>query len=83
MMKTNIREYNEEYPVVINNLKPEEGEHYINVISEEVYEAYQAERLVIIAKNEGGCNETGVDLIDVLKYTKEHLPEIWNEINNG
>jgi len=34
------------------------------------------ERWIIEAKNEGGCNCTHVDLIDLLEFVKESMPEL-------
>lgn len=75
-----IFEYAEEYPVVIDKLKPEDGEQYKSVISERSYKGYLESRWVVAAKNEGGCNGTAVDLVELLAFVKKNLPEIWNQI---
>jgi hypothetical protein len=79
-MKTNIREYNEEMKVVIKHLSSPKGEYYKDVISKSTYNAFKEERYVISALNEGGCNSTQVDLIDVLKFVKKNIPKLWNLI---
>ena len=79
-METNIHEYAEEMGVEIEKLKPAYGEEYKSVISDKTYQAHTDERLVIVALNEGGFNCTKVDLVDVLKYVKLNMPEIWNDV---
>lgn len=34
-------------------------------------------RWVVVAYNEGGYNQTAVDLVELLAYVKENIPEIW------
>jgi len=33
-------------------------------------------RLVVAALNEGGCNGTDVDLLDILSWVKSNMPEL-------
>ena len=54
-MKTNIREYGEEFPVEI---------------------IYEKNRMAIMSFNEGGCNNTSVDLLDVIEWVKKNMPEL-------
>ena len=80
-MENKIHEYAEEMPVEIVRLTKSDGDHYKNVISDQCYKAHIEERWVIVAQNEGGCNCTQVDLIDVLRFVKEKMPELWQSIN--
>lgn len=38
------------------------------------------DRLVVKAYNEGKQNFTCVDLIDLLEYVKNKMPDVWNSI---
>ena len=74
-----IREYAEECvrDVWIERLKEEDGKwlrdkHHKQGVKEKRY--------VIVAHNEGGCNCTLVDLVDVLNYVKENLPELLEQL---
>ena len=69
-----IREYNEEMPVSIERLNPNDNHKGADK------EAYESARYIIVALNESGCNSTEVDLIDVLKFVKAELPEIWEVV---
>jgi len=75
-----IREYCEEYPVEIIRLSKLDGDHYKHSISEDIFNSYMEERLVILAHNEGHYNCTEVDLVDVLKYVKENMKDLWDTI---
>ncbi len=77
MTDTKIREYAEEMAVEIKQLDPEISERFKGVMSETIYQAHIEKRWVVIAQNEGGCNHTEVDLVELLAYVKENLPEIW------
>jgi hypothetical protein len=46
----------------------------------EIEELDNTGRLIVSARNEAGCNGTLVDLIDVLKFVKENMPDLWNSI---
>lgn len=35
---------------------------------------------IIKAYNEAGCNWTEVDLVDVLRFVKKEMPELWETI---
>ena len=61
--KTNIREYNEEMEVEIGKLS-------------EFYDVGEKDRVVIRAYNEGGCNATVVDLLDVMNWIYENPDKI-------
>ena len=83
-VETTVHEYAEERPVEIVNLNKEQRLRYGKepecVLSDVVYNAYMEERLVILAKNEGGCNCTEVDLIELLTWVKNNIPDVWNKI---
>ena len=79
-MKTNIHEYSEEMSVEIKRLSPENGEKYRDAINERSYKGYKESRYVIIAYNEGGYNCTQVDLLELLRFVKRKMPEIWEKI---
>ena len=74
-METNIREYCEEYPVEIKQLKESDEKDLLDKDSL-YYEACMDGRYVIVAVNEGGYNSTEVDLVDLLHYVKNNLPEL-------
>lgn len=38
------------------------------------------DRIVVTAFNEGTYNSTSIDLLELLKYVKSNLPEIWESI---
>ena len=77
MIDNNIKEYEEEMHVEITQLDPERGERLKGVISEDSYRAHIDKRWVVVAYNEGGYNGTAVDLVELLTYVKENMPEIW------
>ena len=79
-MDTNIKEYEEEMTVEVKQLDPERDKHYKGVISEITYQAHINKRWVVIAYNEGGYNRTAVDLVELLAYVKENIPEIWPKL---
>jgi len=79
-MKTDIHEYCEEMEVEIKQLIPEEGERYKNIINERSYQGYIESRWIVEASNEGGHNNTQIDLIDLLKYIKINMPDLWNSV---
>ena len=79
-MKTDIHEYAEEMAVEINKLNASDGEEYKSIINDDTYKAHIEERYVIVAYNEGGHNLTEVDLIDLLKFVKREMPDIWNDV---
>ena len=79
-MKTDILEYNEEEEVEIIQLEPEYGEKNKKWISPKLYQAYVQSRWIVKALNEGGYNYTEVDLIDLLKFVKIKMPDLWNSI---
>lgn len=77
-MEIKIREYAEQFSAEIERLDPKEVDHYVEY---SLYaQAHKDKRWVIRAWNEGGHNHTMVDLIDVLRWTKANLPEVWEEI---
>jgi hypothetical protein len=39
----------------------------------------ETKRPIILAFNEGGCNATAVDLIDVIQWVKANRPELLNK----
>jgi len=65
-----IHDYAEGLPVEITTLNPKDT--YPEGL-------LKRPRLVIKALNEGGCNCTLVDLIDVLRWVKENKPELLEE----
>lgn len=72
-----IREYCEKMDVEIIRLRKDD----LYIDNNDIYsEGFKQERLVIRAFNEGGCNHTKVDLLDLLKFVKENLPEIWSAV---
>lgn len=79
-MDTDIDEYGEELLVEINQLLPEHGEEYKNVISKSAYLAYKKSTWVVKASNEGGYNGVEIDLVSLLKWVKYNMPNIWNGI---
>lgn len=79
-METDIHEYCEEMGVEIKQLIPEEGERDKDVISERLYQGHIKSRWVVEAYNESGCNSTKIDLIDLLKYIKINMPDLWNSV---
>lgn len=56
----------------------EEMNVYIGIDTQE-----KGRRLVVAALNEGGYNRTEVDLIDLLQFIKQNMPEIWQAVNAG
>ena len=58
------------------NIREYADEYPVKITSREVE---GKERLVIDALNEGGYNGTEVDLLDVLKWVKENMPELLEE----
>jgi len=71
-----IREYAEEMDVTIIRLD-KNSENYASGIYKS---GYREERLVIKALNEGGYNSTEVDLVDLLKFVKNELPDLWRSV---
>lgn len=67
-----IREYGEEYPVKIRYLTKQD---YIVKENPELNS-----RLVVVALNEGGCNSTMVDLVDLLTFVRTEIPDLWDSI---
>ena len=43
---------------------------------------WDGKRITVVALNEGGHNGTEVDLLDILRSTKQYLPELWDEVAN-
>jgi hypothetical protein len=43
---------------------------------------WDGKRIIVSAWNEGGHNGTEVDLLDILRSTKQYLPELWDEVAN-
>ena len=79
-MKTDIHEYAEEMPVVIEKLNPENGERYKNVQTTRSTDGYMKSSYVITALNEAGHNCTQVDLLDLLSFVKNNMPDVWKDI---
>lgn len=76
-----VREYGEGYPVyLINEVFTEDR---VKWQSEEIKSTLQLNevRLVLYARNEGGNNCTGVDLLDVIKWVKENKPELLQHVS--
>ncbi|MBU0959558.1 MAG: hypothetical protein KKB31_06435 [Nanoarchaeota archaeon] len=71
-MKTNIHEYCEEMEVEILKLK--------KIVEPEIYRACVEQRWVIKAFSEGGYSSTEIDLVELLKFVKEKMPELWETI---
>ena len=63
-----VTEYAEGYPVKLNMTAPDETNPNRPV------------RIVIEAKNEGGCNITQVDLLELLTWVKANRKDIWDSI---
>lgn len=79
-MKTDIHEYGEEMTVKIEQLDPEDGELYKNVQTARSTDGYMRSSYVITALNEAGHNSTRVDLLDVLSFVKNNMPDVWKDI---
>lgn len=78
---TDITEYGEGHPVRLMQLDPGDLERCSGLIPKEFHQAYIEKRHVIVAKNEGGYNSTSVDLVQLLMFIKENLPEVWDKVN--
>ena len=72
---TNIREYTEHNRVALerNRYDPE-------VDRCDTPESMGHDRWVVLALNEGGYNSTRVDLLDLLAFVKQEMPEVWDSI---
>lgn len=67
MVLEGVREYSECDPVEIN----------LEVFSRSgIPLAIDKRRIVIHAKNEGGCSSTNVDLLDLIGWLKKNRPEL-------
>jgi len=82
-VKTSIREYCEEMVVEVFRLELQHGELYKSVVSPETYQAHIDQRWVVKAFNEGGCNSTEVDLVELLEFVKKEMPELWKTIDDA
>jgi len=71
-MDTNIREYNEEGPVLIRASNEAYSYGLSGLLKLLKDDNNNNDRLCIVATNEGGYNSTCVDLIDVLKWCYEN-----------
>jgi len=84
-MKTDVTEYGEGFDVEIHQLDPEEAErasrHVAGDYAEQFYRAYKNRNWIVCARNEGGFNGTEVDLVELLRFVKKRLPEIWDSVD--
>ena len=80
-METGIHEYCEEMGVEITRLDPKRVEGYGDAMSPETRQAHTDRRWVVKAFNEGGCNSTEVDLVELLRFVKRDMTELWDSIN--
>ena len=76
-METGIHEYCEEMGVEIVRLAPGSVEG----LSPKACQAHTGRRWVVKAFNEGGCNSTEVDLVELLRFVKREMPELWGAMN--
>ncbi len=73
-METGIHEYCEDMGVEIVRLAPGSVEG----LSPEIRRAHTDRRWVVKAFNEGGCNYTEVDLVELLRFVKRDMTELWD-----
>jgi len=68
-----VREYAEGYVVTVKTVEeylPEELHKLIET------NEWDGKRLVVVATNEGGYNDTAIDLVDLLEWVNLHMPEL-------
>lgn len=66
-----VREYAEFYPVFLGTLSRDDAEY-----ADKHKVKTEAGREVIVAYNEGGCDLTQVDLLDLIDWLKKNRPEL-------
>ena len=74
---TGVKEYNEEYDVVMK-YRNNGSRNIRDGKMEKKYYGYG--RLVIEAVNEGGCNCVNIDLLQLLSFTKTNFPRLYDGI---
>ena len=50
-------------------------------MSPETCRAHTDRLWVVKAFNEGGCNSTEVDLMELLRFVRGEMPELWGAMN--
>ncbi len=80
-METGIHEYYEEMGVEITRLDPKRVEGCGDAMSPETRRAHTDRRWVVKAFNEGGRNPTEVDLVELLRFAKRDMAELWDAVD--
>jgi hypothetical protein len=69
MRMEGVREYGEGYPVELSMITPEKDVCL-------PFEIEEGDRLVLRAFNEGHCNCTEIDLLDLIQWLKGYHPDL-------
>jgi hypothetical protein len=60
----------------MDNIKMKGVRDYGEGFDVELWKRDEDGRLVVISYNEGGCNFTTIDLLDIIEWVRENKPEL-------